>query len=223
MQTKVNVVLFSGGRGSRVLSKQLINHPQVVLTLAINGYDDGASTGEVRRFLGDALGPSDFRKNASWLAKELQSCSPELIDVLDLRFPLDCSSDEALATFRMMNGGTLLAPVSETQVKLLTKFSKINSTARQLLTDRLRRFTEELETGRPFSFSDCSFGNLIFAGCFLEAGRNFNAAIANYCDLLNLPQGLIENVTDGRNAYLVGLDRDNQLLGSEADIVDANR
>jgi hypothetical protein len=49
--TIVNVVLFSGGRGSRVLSAQLINHPQVRLTLAINGYDDGASTGEVRRFL----------------------------------------------------------------------------------------------------------------------------------------------------------------------------
>ena len=49
------VVLFSGGRGSGVLSKQLLRDPRIQLTLAINGYDDGASTGEVRRFLGDAL------------------------------------------------------------------------------------------------------------------------------------------------------------------------
>ena len=41
----------------------------VSLTVAINGYDDGASTGEVRRFLGERLGPSDFRKNASRLAR----------------------------------------------------------------------------------------------------------------------------------------------------------
>ena len=41
------------------------SRPDVALTIAINGYDDGASTGEVRRFLGDSLGPSDFRKNAS--------------------------------------------------------------------------------------------------------------------------------------------------------------
>ena len=52
------VVLFSGGRGSGVLSKQLLRDPRIQLTLAINGYDDGASTGEVRRLLSDALGIS---------------------------------------------------------------------------------------------------------------------------------------------------------------------
>ena len=65
------VVVFSGGRGSGVLSRQLVKDPRIELTLAINGYDDGASTGEVRRFLGDSLGPSDFRKNASRLALDL--------------------------------------------------------------------------------------------------------------------------------------------------------
>src|SRR5215510_6043752 len=74
------VVLFSGGRGSGVLSRLLLKDPQVQLTLAINGYDDGASTGAVRRFLGDCLGPSDFRKNAARLARGLQACDPALID-----------------------------------------------------------------------------------------------------------------------------------------------
>src|SRR3954465_12157438 len=81
----VRVVLFSGGRGSGALMRQLISRAGVSLTIAINGYDDGASTGEVRRFLGDALGPSDFRKNASRLARLLRSCPPALIDLLDLR------------------------------------------------------------------------------------------------------------------------------------------
>src|SRR5262245_24402694 len=101
----VRVVLFSGGRGSRVLSKQLINNPQVELTVAINGYDDGASTGEVRQFLGDSLGPSDFRKNASRLARELRTCTSALIDLLDLRFPLGCTPDEAYACIRVVWGG----------------------------------------------------------------------------------------------------------------------
>src|SRR5262245_11321589 len=110
-QFKVKVVLFSGGRGSRVLSKQLINHPQIALTLAINGYDDGASTGEVRRLLGDSLGPSDFRKNASRLAGELQTCCPELIELLDLRFPVGYSTDEAMASLRPIGGVGVVAPV----------------------------------------------------------------------------------------------------------------
>ena len=64
----------------------------VQLTVAINGYDDGASTGEVRRFLGDALGPSDFRKNASRLATELATCPPPLVALLDRRLPDDASA-----------------------------------------------------------------------------------------------------------------------------------
>ena len=92
----VSVVLFSGGRGSDVLSRQLIGRSDVALTIAINGYDDGASTGEVRRFLGDSLGPSDFRKNASRVARQTRSCAEGMIEVLDTRLPSPCSRDEAI-------------------------------------------------------------------------------------------------------------------------------
>ena len=87
----LSVVVFSGGRGSSVLAKELIGRRDVRLTLAINGYDDGLSTGEVRRFLGDSLGPSDFRKNASHLARILNSCDPGLVAQLDVRLPDGCS------------------------------------------------------------------------------------------------------------------------------------
>src|SRR3954469_2772580 len=93
----LRVVLFTGGRGSSVLSKELVRDPRVRLTLAINGYDDGASTGEVRRFLGDALGPSDFRKNASRLATELGTADPALLAALDARLPAPIAAGEAIA------------------------------------------------------------------------------------------------------------------------------
>jgi 2-phospho-L-lactate transferase/gluconeogenesis factor (CofD/UPF0052 family) len=193
----LSVVVFSGGRGSSVLSTELITHPGIDLTLAINGYDDGMSTGEVRRFLGDALGPSDFRKNASHLARALGTCDPALIELLDRRLPALCTRDQALAIFHGIDG-----PVRA----------------------RLDGFEQELvATGRPFEFSDCAIGNVAFAGAFLLAGRRFNDAVDDYCALLNLPRGLIENVTDGTDAYLVALDPDNRLLASEADIVDAKR
>jgi 2-phospho-L-lactate transferase/gluconeogenesis factor (CofD/UPF0052 family) len=193
----LSVVVFSGGRGSSVLSKELIAHPDIALTLAINGYDDGLSTGEVRRFLGDSLGPSDFRKNASHLARALRSAPDDTIALLDRRLPDGCTREQALAILQEIRG-----PIG----------------------DRLERFIEELrQTGRPFEFSDCAIGNVAFAGCFLLANRRFNAAVDDYAGLLQLPNGLIENVSDGTNAFLVALDPDDRLLASEADIVDAKK
>jgi len=194
----VSVVLFSGGRGSDVLSRQLIGHPDVALTIAINGYDDGASTGEVRRFLGDSLGPSDFRKNASRVARELHSCPDGIIDVLDTRLPDPCSAEDAL---RALEG---VAAAGGPQVRR-----------------RVEAVKGELQSGRPFEFSDCAIGNLVFAGCYLVCGRRFNDAVDDYCALLGLPPGLVDNVTDGTNAFLVALERDRGVLVSEAEIVDA--
>ena len=94
---KLRIVIFSGGRGSTVLSKELLADPRISLTLAINGYDDGLSTGEIRRFLGEALGPSDFRKNANRLAAELNTCPKELLEILETRIPEATNPTQALA------------------------------------------------------------------------------------------------------------------------------
>jgi hypothetical protein len=97
-------------------------------------------------------------------------------------------------------------------------------TSRQRIGERLARFAAELEaSGRPFSWADCSVGNVVFAGGYLLTGRRFNAAVDDYCTLLGLPLGMIENVTDGTNAFLVAIDADGRLLGSEEAIVDAKR
>jgi 2-phospho-L-lactate transferase/gluconeogenesis factor (CofD/UPF0052 family) len=196
-ERSLSVVVFSGGRGSSVLSRELIANPRIDLTLAINGYDDGMSTGEVRRFLGDALGPSDFRKNASHLAKTLRTCSEDVVAQLDRRLPDGTTSESAVAELESL-GGEIGA--------------------------RVALFAAELRSsGKPFDFADCAIGNLAFAGSYLGCGRRFNAAVDDYCALLNLPAGLIENVSDGTNAFLVAIDPDDRLLASEADIVDANR
>jgi 2-phospho-L-lactate transferase/gluconeogenesis factor (CofD/UPF0052 family) len=204
----LGVVLFSGGRGADALVRPLIRNPAIQLTVVINGYDDGASTGEVRRFLGDSLGPSDFRKNASRLASELGTAPAELIAFLDKRLPAECDRAAADAILR--------AAGSEEQAAAPPWGSIIGT--------RLAAFRLELErTKHPFDFRDCSLGNLVFAGAFLLAGRDFNAAVADYCRLLGLPSGLIQNVTDGTNAYLVATGIDGRFLASEETLVDATR
>lgn len=192
----LRVVLFSGGRGSALLTRQLLRDPRVDLTLAINGYDDGASTGEVRRFLGDSLGPSDFRKNASRLAHELGTARATLISTLDERLPADANAPEA--------------------VQRLERCAKDHPE----LEPYLRTFLEAYESkGASFAFGDCAVGNMVFAGAFLREGRDFNAAVDGYVAILGLAPGLIENVTLGENGHLVAVADDGRVLPTEAELV----
>jgi 2-phospho-L-lactate transferase/gluconeogenesis factor (CofD/UPF0052 family) len=149
---QLKVVLFSGGRGSGALSRQLVANPAISLTVAINGYDDGASTGEVRRFLRDCLGPSDFRKNASRLAAELHSCDAALIALLDLRFPDGASEADARRTFAAIGGA---AGADAPDARALA--DRIDPAIRDRVALALRRFADLLtETREAFNFSDCS-------------------------------------------------------------------
>jgi len=220
--TRLRVVLFSGGRGSGALTTQLVANPRVELTVAINGYDDGASTGEIRRFLGDALGPSDFRKNASRLARILGTSSDPLLELLDARLPAELvERSSAAALAQTLRHGS----AADLRLGLIASLAaSAPETSRLLVAARLQRFADEIASSeRPFSFADCSVGNLVFAGAFLLAGRQFNAAVDDYCALVGLPRGLIENVTDGTDAFLVALDADDRFLSSEEEIVDAKR
>ena len=219
MERQLRVVLFSGGRGSGVLSRQLVANPAVSLTIAINGYDDGASTGEVRRFLRDSLGPSDFRKNASRLAAELHTCAPALIELLDLRLSVGASAEDARRVFAAVAGGR---DTDAPEIQAMA--DRIEPEARARVARSLDRFAALLaDGGGAFNFSDCSLGNLVFAGLYLQCNRVFNRAVDEYASLVGLPVGLIENVTDGTNAWLVGLDADGRLLASEEELVSSTR
>jgi 2-phospho-L-lactate transferase/gluconeogenesis factor (CofD/UPF0052 family) len=222
-RSHLRVVLFSGGRGSGALTEQLVAHPRIALTIAINGYDDGASTGEVRRFLGDSLGPSDFRKNAARLARLFGTRPTELIQLLDLRVDVPGASAPAAAQLEAAVKGAV-APAGGSLEQAARLASALPSPLRDLVADRLARFAQEVAaSAAPFPFRDCAIGNVVFAGGFLLAARDFNRAIDDYCALLGLPAGLIENVTDGTNAFLVALDASGKLLRSEEEIVDAKR
>lgn len=221
---KARVVLFSGGRGSGALSRRLATDPNVALTIAINGYDDGASTGRVRRYLGDCLGPSDFRKNTSHLAIELGSCPSALVKLLDLRLPAGCQPEAARAALAQVSlpGGRPDTESAAGRVRALAE--QLPAAIRAGLLDRLGSFDRHRAgSRREFEYSDCAVGNLVFAGSFLQCGRDFNAAVDDYAALAGLPSGLIENVTDGTNAYLVALDAAGDLLATEEAIVDARR
>jgi 2-phospho-L-lactate transferase/gluconeogenesis factor (CofD/UPF0052 family) len=57
----LNVVVLNGGRGAASIIPALLCREGLNVTSVVNAYDDGKSTGEIRRFF-DMLGPSDIRK-----------------------------------------------------------------------------------------------------------------------------------------------------------------
>jgi 2-phospho-L-lactate transferase/gluconeogenesis factor (CofD/UPF0052 family) len=60
-RTQINVVLFSGGSGTHSITAAFLKQRQIALKILINAYDDGHSTGRLRRFIPSMLGPSDVR------------------------------------------------------------------------------------------------------------------------------------------------------------------
>src|SRR5450432_4699651 len=87
-RSKLSVVLFSGGSGTQSITEALLKHPQIALKILINAYDDGHSTGRLRRFIPGMLGPSDVRKNINRLMPATERCHIALKKISDYRLPV---------------------------------------------------------------------------------------------------------------------------------------
>ena len=83
--SKVKIALFSGGSGNIRFVNLINNLPGVELSILVNGYDDGKSTGEIRKYIPGILGPSDFRKNISHLIDKKNPNGDVQIKIVGLR------------------------------------------------------------------------------------------------------------------------------------------
>src|SRR2546429_6160277 len=102
---QINVVLFSGGSGTRSITDAFRRHSQISLKILINAYDDGHSTGRLRRFIPGMLGPSDVRKNINRLMPARERSQESLKKISDHRLPAGISRDDALLTIQHILAG----------------------------------------------------------------------------------------------------------------------
>src|SRR6267142_6561459 len=93
----IRVCLFCGGRGGASMIRELLRHPQIELSLLVNAYDDGLSTGALRNFIPGMLGPSDFRKNLSYLLDLYSDHQYALRNLIELRLPTEFGPAEQSA------------------------------------------------------------------------------------------------------------------------------
>jgi 2-phospho-L-lactate transferase/gluconeogenesis factor (CofD/UPF0052 family) len=203
------VVLFCGGRGSATIIRALLRQTDVELTLLVNAYDDGLSTGALRDFIPGMLGPSDFRKNLSYLFGNYSQAQYALKSLMEYR--LAGGEVEGLARFAA--GGD--RHVLQEPVRAL--FAQLPPPRLERVRGLLARFFAHAADS-AFDYRDCSLGNLVFAGAYLQHNQDFNAAAAEVGDLVGTRARLL-NVATQQNRVLAGLKQDGTLLPNEAAVV----
>jgi 2-phospho-L-lactate transferase/gluconeogenesis factor (CofD/UPF0052 family)/glycosyltransferase involved in cell wall biosynthesis len=217
--TKLKVVMFSGGRGTGSISEALLKYPDVELTLLVNAYDDGLSTGLLRKFISGMLGPSDIRKNISRFVKHKNyPASQALHHLIEYRFPKQIETDEAVSILRsFINLDDKRNDHEVLKEKESLSLFQIR-TAGSYLENFLRYYEKNIKEKPWFNFKDVSLGNLLFGGCYLVNNNNFNQAITDFSKFAEIGNHVI-NITKGENRVLVAIKQDGQYLNDEASIV----
>jgi 2-phospho-L-lactate transferase/gluconeogenesis factor (CofD/UPF0052 family) len=207
----LNVVVLNGGRGAATLVPALLDVPGVRLTSIVNAYDDGKSTGEIRRFFG-MLGPSDLRKVQSLMLPRdgTQAAASALFDH---RFADGTSHAEALTVLNDFRDGRDLAGSCAGLPDRITHVLR-HWTAQFLNALPLA----ETVIGRPFQFGDCALMNVLYAGAFLANARDMEATVSAVDRLFRLRGVVLPNSCEDR--WLAAEREDGAILSTEADIVE---
>ena len=217
-EDKLEVVVFSGGRGTHSLTDTLLRHRQLRLTVIINAYDDGLSTGRIRKFVPGLLGPSDVRKNISRMMQCTESSQRALKALSDLRLPDATSFEKGLwiiDSLAALNDPALPSEMGQHLRSLSLEKARAVAGFCAAFAQYVR---DTSDFGVYFDFGDCAVGNVIFAGCFLEQQRDFNQTIDALSKVYDL-RGTLLNITCGENLFLMARTEDGTFLQSEAEIV----
>jgi len=183
------------------------------LTSVVNAYDDGKSTGEIRRFFG-MLGPSDIRKVQELMLPEADLDHEASLGLFRYRYPADCERQAVLEDL-----GAFAAGASDAIVGLNFSSAKIRAALRLFVRQFLDGLAvSEKALGSELSFADCSLMNCLFAGAHLSFGRNFEVVTRYFNRLFKLKGTVLP--TSIENKKLVALRENGEMLFCEAEIVE---
>lgn len=209
----LNVVILNGGRGAAAIIPELLDRQGLHVTSVVNAYDDGKSTGEIRRFFG-MLGPSDIRKVQELMLPAEDPDYLASLRVFQYRFPVGSARGEVLAHLKSFADGT-----SSELVGARFTSAKVISALREFVNEFLAALHAiEQVNSEQFSFEDCSIMNCIYAGAFLVFNRNIEQATMFIDRLFKLRGTVLPTSIEDKK--LVALRENGEMLYSEAEIVE---
>jgi choline kinase/2-phospho-L-lactate transferase/gluconeogenesis factor (CofD/UPF0052 family) len=194
------ITIITGGSGSANIQKGLHEiSPKLSINLLINGYDDGKSTGVLRKIFPTTLGISDFRKNQI-LEYNLLYGNTSIYKLLNNRFT-HCEPFNYIVN--LINN---------------TDFYE-NEDLKNFLLDNVKYFFET-EQSKQITYEDFSFMNIIYCSLL----DKYNNDMEMVCDIIKKNLCLKNNiyVNSNENLILKGITKNGKILLDEASIVDFN-
>jgi 2-phospho-L-lactate transferase/gluconeogenesis factor (CofD/UPF0052 family) len=209
----LNVVILNGGRGAAATIPALLSRQGLQVTSVVNAYDDGKSTGTIRRFFG-MLGPSDIRKVQELMLPQDDPDYEANLNVFRYRFPEGVKHSEAIEELQSFASGQ-----SEKLTGSCFVSDKVRSSLRAFVLEFLTSLQViEMVRDEKFDFSDCSIMNCLYAGAFLAFNRNIEQATMFIDRLFKLRGTVLPTCIE--NKKLVALRENGQMLYNEAEIVE---
>lgn len=201
----MNLVLFTGGSGNANLIRYLKTLSYVNLSLLINGYDDGLSTGTIRNANYGMLGPSDYRKNFTYILDDYSESNKKVKQIFDYRI----STEESKQILQSR----------ESFIDSIASSSVLEESSRNFIRTYLRMGLDKLldHTQNLNLLNDFSVGNIIIGGLYGQTG-DFNSALYKLTDFFDLNARLI-NVSVDDDSKLVAFDSHSDFMSNEENIV----
>ena len=192
------ITLISGGSGSTNIQIGLYKlFPQLSINLLINGYDDGKSTGVLRKLFPNTLGISDFRKNQI-LEYELIYGNNNLYKLLNLRFTHD---DPYVYLINII------------------KNLDISIEIQKFLLDNTEYFFKTSQS-KEIIYEDFSFMNIIYCSLLHKNHNNIELVCNIIKNLFGLKNNIYINSADC--LLLKAITKNGDILLDEGSIVDFN-
>ncbi|MEE4359316.1 MAG: 2-phospho-L-lactate transferase CofD family protein [Desulfococcaceae bacterium] len=161
------IAVFGGGSGAQSLLEKLKTNPENFITVIINAYDNGKSTGKVREDF-RTLGPSDSRKNLVHLLDDRNPDARHIRNFFSLR----------LEDRDRKNAGKILRAIAENDIKTIGKcgakwnvYSRMPLEFRDTVSLGMRNYPGEIrKNGKKPDYSDFNIMNAVFAGIMGKKG-----------------------------------------------------
>ena len=179
----------------------------VEIRIIVNAYDNGLSTGAVRRVMnGEILGPSDVRKNQATRLR-LKSPNSRGCEPLGRRFTLESSGVRGFCQDQIIKLATELREhgLSPGPCEVL-----------QLAVEEYFKSPVALD----IEYNDFSFANIIYAGLARSHGNSLRAAASRMAVAMDIADNVLVN--DDESLFLGAITRGGLRIADEGRIVSGN-